>query len=284
MLRQTIVILLAMFFVGISHAQVITVTTKDGQQQDATYAKGTIRKKVIILNSGQKLGYEEIAKISTDHYDAYEQAVLRTARGGYKHVEVKFTGDENVYALQLQKLEEKRKNANKVRGAGGIMMLLGILGGSRELTAAGLATYGAGNIKRDINTDKTIAAQNQAIAELQEQQKRQKEAGDLEAQWRREYGDENVDGLIALIEGNHTRALAFANTGETSSDANHRWAAVWLKAIIYADQGNEKAKNQEYKRLVVLDPEIASVEDAAKWMDPLLTDLEDLRQGREPRR
>jgi len=283
-LRQIIVILLAVFFVEVGHAHVITVTTKDGQQQTATYAKGTIRNKVIILDSGQKLSYEEIAKISTGHYDAYEQAVLRTARGGYKQVEVKFTGDENVYALQLQKLEEKRKNANKIRGAGGIMMLLGVLGGSRELTAAGLATYGAGNIKKDINTDKTIAAQNQAIAELQEQQKSQKEAEDLEAQWRREYGDENVDGLIALIEGNHARALAFANAGETSYDANHRWAAVWLKAIIYADQGNEKAKNQEYERLVVLDPEIASAQDAAKWMDPLLTDLEDLRQGREPRR
>ncbi len=278
MMRQFGAFLLTLFFVGISHAQVITVTTKDGKQQDVTYAKGTIRKAVIVLNSGQRLSYEEVAKISTDHYDAYEQAVLRTARGGYESVEVEFTGDENVYALRLQKLEQKRKSANNVRGAGGIMMLLGVLGGSRELTAAGMATYGAGDIKRDINTEKTIAAQNQAIEELQEQQKRQDEAEDLEAQWRREYGDENVDGLVALVEDNHARALAFANAGETSSDANHRWAAVWLKAVIYADQGDEEAANKEYERLVVLDPEIESVEDAAKWMDLLLMDLSDLRQ------
>jgi len=67
--------------------------------------------------------------------------------------------------------------------------------------------------------------------------------------------------------------------GETSNDANHRLAAVWLKAIIHADQGDEAAKVKEYDRLVALDLEVASVEDAGKWMELLLMDLADLRQG-----
>lgn len=279
MSRPLLAFVLAVSFVGISHAQTITVATQDGQEQQVTYRKGTIRKAVVVLDSGQKLPYDSIATISTDHYDAYEQAVIRTTGRDNEHVKVVFTGDENVYALRLQKLEKRRKNANKARGAGGIMMLLGVLGGSRELTAAGLATYGAGDIKKDINTEKTIAAQNQAIMDLQEQQKQQEEAGSLEAQFRRDYGDENVDGLIALIDGNHARALAFANAGETSSDANYRLAAVWLQAIIHADQGDEEATVREYERLIVLDPEVGSVEDAGKWMELLMMDLSDLRQS-----
>jgi len=237
---------------------------------------------VVVLHSGEKLGYGQISEIATADFDAYERAIKRTSRPENQHITVKYTGAGNVHALRLEKLERKRQGAGAARGAGGLLMLLGVLGGDRDVYAAGLVTYGAGTIAKDINTDNMIDAQNRAIHDLQAQQaqeKKLKEADSLEEQYRIEYGDENVDGLIALIDSNHERALAFANVAETSDDANYRWSAVWLKAIIYADQGNREALEKEYERLIVLDPEISDREEADRWTKLLLDDLEELRQG-----
>jgi hypothetical protein len=92
-------------------------------------------------------------------------------------------------------------------------------------------------------------------------------------------GPENVEGLIALLNKDHEKALALANVGETSKDANHRLAAVWLKAIIYADQGKNQELEKEYERLIVLDPEVDSVEDGKNWMKILLDEVNELRKS-----
>jgi len=262
----------------VAHAH-FTVTTTDGKEHEVSYSKKSVNKKGVTLNSGDRLEFSDIDTIATDDFDAYERAVMSTAKAGAENVTVKFTGNENVNALRLEKLEKKRKGAGAARGAGGMMMLLGVLSGSRELAAVGVATYGAGTIKRDLNSEKMITAQNEAIKDLQGQQQQLSEADSLEAQFRVEYGDENVDSLIALIDGNHERAMALAGVGETAKDANHRMSAVWMKAIILADQGNTEELNKEYERLIVLDPEVESVEDGEKWMELLLKDLSDFREA-----
>lgn len=260
-------------------AQQLTVTMEDGESTDVAYTGRTLKKRVVILDSGEAVPYDRITEIATDDFDAYERAVKRTSRPENQHVTVKYTGKGNVDQLRLQKLEKKRKGAGVARGAGGLMMLLGALAGDRDVYAAGLATYGVGTIVKDVNTDKTLRAQTDAIASLQAEQQALKKADSLEAQYRIEYGDENVDGLIALIDGNHDRALAFTDAAETSDDANVRWSAVWLKAIIYADRDDRAAVEKEYDRLIVLDPEVSSYEDADHWMELLLKDLEEMRRG-----
>ena len=112
-----------------------------------------------------------------------------------------------------------------------------------------------------------------------ENQKRQEEVENLEAEYRSEYGGENVDGLYALIEKNHDRALALANVGETSKDANHRLASVWLKALIYKDQGEEDLLRSEYDRIIVMDPEAKSIEECERWIVLLMDDLAELRKN-----
>ncbi len=268
-----------MLCASVISAQTITVATQDGKTTEVSYQNGTLKKRVVVLDSGERLEYTRIESISTDDFDAYEEAVARTSRQDYQHVTVRFTGKEDVNTLRLQKLEKKRRGAGTAQGAGGFLMLLGVLSGSRQIAAAGVGTYGIATVVKDANTDKTIAAQNQAIRDLQAQQKKLSEADSLEEQFRIAYGDENVDGLIALIDNNHQRALAFATAGETSEDANYRLSAVWLKTIIYADQGDREAVEKEYDRLIVLDPEVSSVEDADRWMELLLEDLEEMRQG-----
>jgi len=263
-----------------TNGQSLTVTLQDGSSMDVAYTKRTLKKRVVALDSGERLEYARIATIATDDFDAYERAVKRTSRRGNEHVTVKYTGTGDVNVLRLEKLERKRQGSGIARGAGGLMMLLGVLGGDRDVYAAGLVTYGAGTIARDVNTDNMIDAQNRAIRDLQSRQAEQqqlKKAHSLEEQFRIEYGDENVDGLIALIDGNHQRALAFANVAETSDDADDRCSAVWLKAIIYADQGDREALEKEYDRLIEVDPEISTREDAELWTKRLIGDLEEMR-------
>lgn len=266
-----------------SLAATINVTKKDGKQQEFDYSKRVLHKYGVGPTKRDRIDYGEIAEIATADFDAYERAVKMTSRSNAAHVTVRWTGKGDVNALRLEKLERKRNGAGAARGAGGLLMLLGALSGDRDVYSAGLVTYGAGTIAKDINTEKTIKAQNQAIMDLQAQRakkdKELEEADSLEAQYRIEYGPENVDGLIALIDGNHERALAFANVSETSDDANYRWSAVWLKAIIYADLDDRATLEKEYDRLIVIDPEISNYEDADDWIELLLNDLQELRQG-----
>jgi len=279
MKRSATLAIFAMTVTTLVSAQQLTVTTKDGASTDVAFSNGTLKKRVLVLDSGERMGYDRISEIATADFDAYERAVKRTSRPENQHVTVKWTGTGNIDQLRLQKLEKKRQGAGAARGAGGLMMLFGALAGNRDIYAAGLATYGVGTIVKDVNTDKMLRVQTNAIANLQAEQQALKKADSLEAQYRIEYGDENVDGLIALIDGNHKRALAFADAAETSNDANVRWSAVWLKAIIYADQDDRAAVEKEYDRLIVLDPEVSSYADADHWMDLLLKDLNEMRNG-----
>lgn len=280
---SVLAVLLVLMTSVASLAATINVTKKDGKQQEFDYSKRVLHKYGVGPTKRDRIDYGEIAEIATADFDAYERAVKMTSRRNAAHVTVRWTGKGDVNALRLEKLERKRNGAGAARGAGGLLMLLGALSGDRDVYSAGLVTYGAGTIAKDINTEKTIKAQNQAIMDLQAQQakkdKELEEADSLEAQYRIEYGPENVDGLIALIDGNHERALAFANVSETSDDANYRWSAVWLKAIIYADLDDRATLEKEYDRLIVIDPEISNYEDADDWIELLLNDLQELRQG-----
>jgi hypothetical protein len=278
MIRTIAITLILTLCAALSGAVSLVVTTRDGSTTDVVSTSSTLKKKVVVLNDGTKLSYKEIAEIATADFDTYEKAVKRTSRPDNQHVTVRYTGEGNVDALRLAKLEKKRQGAGAARGAGGIMMLLGVISGSRELASAGLVTYGAGTIAKDVNTDKTIRAQNEAIVNLQKQEQLAK-ADDLEAQYRIEYGDENVDGLIALLDGNHKRALAFAGVAETSSDEWHRISAVWLEAIIYADMGDDAALDASIDKIIEIDPEIDSRDEADRWMTLLMSDLEELRKG-----
>ena len=89
--------LLILTFCGVAtNAQIVTVTTQDGQEQAVSYRGSTLKRAGVRMNSGDLFDYSRIATISTDNFDACEDAVTRTARRGNEHVTVKFTGNENV--------------------------------------------------------------------------------------------------------------------------------------------------------------------------------------------
>ena len=67
---------------------------------------------------------------------------------------------------------------------------------------------------------------------------------------------------------------AYANLGELSDDANYRLSAIWLKAMIAADQKNEEEAKREYERLITFDPEINDLSEAKKETEYLLSEVE----------
>ncbi len=91
--------------------------------------------------------------------------------------------------------------------------------------------------------------------------KQVKEPSDEEL-YRKEYGSENVDAFLTLLDNDHERALAFANIRESSKDANHRLTTIWLKAMIARDLVKKELMEKEYQRLITFDPEINSTKEA----------------------
>ena len=261
------------------NAQSLKIVTKAGEEIQVEYIKRRVKNNAIEISKGKFLNYSDMSYVGTDDIDAFERLMRKAGTKENEHLNIDFTGDGNAYAARLKKLQENRAKANIASGAGGLLMLIGAISGDRDVYDAGRVTLAAGVVAGAVNSQKTLETQNNAILANQNNQARQSQAESEEQQYRREFGDQNVDGLIELIDGNHDRAIAFANVAETSKDANHRVAASWLKAMAYEDSGQEEELQKEYEKLVILDGEVNTVEEASKWMDVLNTYLVDLRKG-----
>jgi len=265
----------------ITVAQVIDIQYREGGKEQVNYKNGTAKSKGIKLDNGELVRYIDLSLISTDYFEAFDK-IYRKADNRYPKLKIEFTGDQNAYSLQLEKLKNKRTGADVTRAAGGIMTILGVLSGDRGLTAAGLATGAAGQIAAQENSKRTSQTRSAMMTDVEKkpEQSKIKENSNEKSEedvMRKEFGDENVDGLIELIDGNHKKALAYANVGELSKDANYRLSAIWLKAMIAADQGNDTEAQKEYERLVTFDPEIPDTMEAKKEVILLVEELEEIR-------
>jgi len=276
--------IIALFISQISIAQVIDIEYREGGNEKVNYKNGTAKSKGIKLDNGELAPFIELSLIRTDNFEAFDK-IFRKSGSRYPHLKVEFTGDQNAYSMQLEKLEKKRTGADVTRAAGGIMTILGVLSGDRGLTAAGLATNAAGRIARDVNNDRTSNTQTAMLNDLDQRTKENEASQQQETVsekseedlMREEYGDENVDGLIELIDKNHEKALAYANVGELSKDANYRLSAIWLKALIAADNNDSKEAEAQYDRLITFDPEIKDAAEAEKEVMLLLEEVELIR-------
>ena len=278
-MKTAFLAILALILTSEIQAQQLKIVTKSGQEIQAKYIKNRVKNKGIEVNRGEILSYREMSYVGTDNIDAYERLMRKAGVKENEHLNIDFTGDGSAYAARLKRLQENRSKANIASGAGGLLMLIGAISGDRDVYNAGRVTLAAGVVAGAVNSQRTLETQNNAILANQNQQMRESQAATEEQQYRQEFGNENVDGLLELIDGNHDRAIAFANVAETSKDANHRVAASWLKAIAYADSGRQEELQKEYEKLVILDSEVDSVDSASKWMVILLDDLKALRQG-----
>ena len=273
--KQILTVLIAILISFQAIADNVLIIEKSGQETTCEISKSDIKSKGI--NSGEEsiVYFENIKEVSTSNFDLYEKLVNKTQKR-YNHLKVEFTGDGNVHSLRLEKLRKRRTGADVTRAAGGFMTILGVLSGNRGLTAAGLATNAAGRIARNVNDDRTSNTQTAMLNDLDKRTKAA-EANIEEAEMKKAYGDENIEGLKALIDRKYDRALALANVGETSEVEDHKISAVYLKAMIAADQKNEEQEAIEYNRMVEMDSELETVKEAHDEIKGLLRHLESLR-------
>ena len=278
-MKYTVFTLILFFSFHLGISQTLKVVNKAGQELQLDYVKQMVKNSGIEVKKGQFQEYRDISYIGTDNIDAYERVMRKAGKKENKHLNIDFTGDGSAYAARLKKLQENRAKANIASGAGGLLMLVGAISGDRDIYDAGRVTLAAGVVAGAVNSQRTLETQNNAIMANQNQAKKDSHAANEEQRLRQEVGDENVEAILELIDRNYERAIAFANVAEISKDANHRVSASWVKAIIYADSGQQELLQKEYEKLVILDSEVSSVENAEKWMVIFLLDLEDLRNG-----
>lgn len=273
--KQILTLIIALFISFSSIAGNIEILEKNGQQTSLRIEKNDIRNKGVKSSKEAMIYFENINSISTDNFDLYDMLVNKTQKR-YTMVRVEYTGQGNVHALKLEKLEKRRTGADVTRAAGGVMMILGVLSGDRGLTAAGLATNGAGRIARDINDDRTSNTQTAMLNDL-EQRTKANELENEELRLKKAYGDENIEGLKALVDKNYDRALALANVGETSQTKDHKISAIYLKAMIASDQNNAEQEAVQYKRMAEANSEIADEDAAKKEIASLMIELNSMR-------
>ncbi len=208
----------------------IQVVTQNGDQFSVESNTNPIRGRGIAHNE-KITKYAELKKLSSDDFDTYETLVRLGRRAKASHITMAFTGDEDYNRLRLEKLQKRRNAGHIARGVGGLVALAGVLSGDRQLTSAGMATYGIGTISNDINHENVIETQSEMIYELQDEQKKREKIEEL----RSEYGSYNVDAYLALIDQNHKRALALASVAQTSENTDHQYTALWIIALTKND-------------------------------------------------
>ena len=280
---QKLLFLFIVFSLSQSNAQQLNMVEKTGTTHEIAYRGSTVNSKGLKLNDGSKVGYDAIEKISTADFDAYEKLIKKTPKS--EGLTIEFTGDQNAYASRLEELRKRRSGADAARATGGMMTILGVISGNRDLTAAGLATSAAGQVARVVNEGNTSNTQTAMNNDMEQRNKGQESEIDQEEMeielMRNEFGKENVDGLIELVDGNHDKAQAYANVGELSKDANHRVASVWLKAMIEQDRGDKDAAEEQYERLVTLEPDMKDSGDVKKETKNLLKEVDEIRMESE---
>ena len=101
---------------------------------------------------------------------------------------------------------------------------------------------------------------------------------ELEAQLTEEIGPDNTEAVNLLIHCDHPGALKASRRSADSLHEHFRTAGVWLEALIAQDQRHLAATRNLYPRLVKLDDEIETEEQAELIVLDLVTALEDTRE------
>ncbi len=284
-MKNLLSILLTIILITPSVMMSQNTTLKDwsGNSYDLDLTKSSVRNRGLEIQDGTFINFKDLHTIDSKNFEVYEKLVRKTRKTEYSHVKVNFTGDGNIYAHRLEQLRGRRAGADAARAAGGIMAILGVISGNRDLTAIGMTTNAAGRIARNINDDRTTDTQTAMLNDLDRKvnsSDRNKAPEESEQDLlEKTYGKENVESLEELIDGNHEKALAYANVASLSDDANHRVSSVWLKAMIEKDQGNVEAADNAMKQLVAMEPDIENTEQVKKEISALMKELHEIRRS-----
>ncbi len=113
-------------------------------------------------------------------------------------------------------------------------------------------------------------------AKAQKQKKYAARERDIE-QYRRDIGDDAFNGAVALAECKHEVAIANANIASQSTNSNHALSGLWLKALTYADQGNNAATRAMYPEIIRWDRAVDSEAETEATLQNVLRELKQIR-------
>ena len=97
----------------------------------------------------------------------------------------------------------------------------------------------------------------------------------------RAFGEDNVSGLYALVECNHSKAYLYAMAGANSDMLSHRLAGAWLEAMVAQDKKDSAGANRAYLQIAAQDDTVDNVEQARNETINVLADVraERIQQG-----
>jgi hypothetical protein len=155
--------------------------------------------------------------------------------------------------------------------------------------AARGAVVGAtvGGVSGAVNESNRNEAQQRQAAQAQQRADLTQENKDLalrnqqlemQATLTEEIGPDNTEAVNLLVRCDHAGALAASRRSADSLNEHFRTAGVWLEAVNAQDQRHLAATRSLYPRLVKLDDEIETEEQAELIVLDLVTALEDSRE------
>ena len=98
-------------------------------------------------------------------------------------------------------------------------------------------------------------------------------------EWEIAIGEENVRALEALIECDRDRAIALARTAARSENPALRNAGHWIEAVTALDRDDPASAARQFEELVILDIEIASLEEAEATATGALVEIQAARRA-----
>jgi len=162
-----------------------------------------------------------------------------------------------------------------IAGAAGGLLTALVFGGDPAEAAARGATWGAGSGA----AAGAMSGAQRDKAEKDAAAAKEKERVDAAvAKLKKKIGDDCFAGLVALVDGKHKVAIAYAETASQSKNKDHRLAAVWLTAMTYVDSGDQMNARALYPEIVKLDPKISIVEAVEAKMAKAIKTLAEIRQ------
>jgi len=129
-----------------------------------------------------------------------------------------------------------------------------------------------------LEAEKRRLEEQMAVIEAQEAQAAGTDETAIEAEWIEAIGEDNWNGLIALVECQHQRAYLLAQAGATMDNEEYQLASLWLEAMIVVDQKMQDEAAAYCEQIAARDPEIDTVQQASIEVDKANLDIRESRR------
>jgi len=93
-----------------------------------------------------------------------------------------------------------------------------------------------------------------------------------------EFGEVNYNGLIALVERNYPQAKEYAAKTAADPNPSYRLASAWISALVAKETLSKEELDSYYDKLVELDDDIDTREDARVELRLAEKELKSLRK------